>query len=84
MSMVISAAPNGVRPRVLAPAAPVRIALLGVGHVGGAVAGLLQQPAQSARFRIAAGLVRDLWPMRSTAIPMSSWKHSVAWSRPGR
>jgi len=28
--------------------------------VGGAVASLLQQPAQSARFRIAAGLVRDL------------------------
>ena len=38
---------------------PLRIALLGVGQVGGAVAALLRQPPFSCRFFVASGLVRD-------------------------
>ena len=60
MSTVIDAVYDGVQSRVSAPPTPVRISLLGVGRVGGALAGLLREPALSRRFALSSGLVRDL------------------------
>jgi homoserine dehydrogenase len=60
MSTVIDAAHVRVQAGVRPPSAPVHIALLGVGQVGGALAGLLQEPELSKRFQLASGLVRDL------------------------
>lgn len=56
MTMAVEAVGGDVR----APAASIRIALLGVGQVGGAVAALVRGSGLTARFTIASGLVRDV------------------------
>ena len=52
----------------------IRIALLGVGQVGGAVAALLRDPALRGRFTIVRGLVRDVRRERPSAsdVPLTS------------
>jgi homoserine dehydrogenase len=74
MSTVVDAVHNGVQAHVFAPSAPIRIALLGVGQVGGALAGLLQEPALSRRFNLSSGLVRDLARPRphATGVPLTA------------
>jgi homoserine dehydrogenase len=74
MSTVVDAVHNGVQAHVFAPSAPIRIALLGVGQVGGALAGLLQEPALSCRFNLSSGLVRDLARPRphATGVPLTA------------
>ena len=60
--------------RVFPPAAPARIALLGVGQVGGALAALARTPPVARRFRVTSGLVRDTSRARPLAadIPLTS------------
>jgi homoserine dehydrogenase len=56
MTMVAEA----VRGEVRAPVDSIRIALLGLGQVGGAVAALVRDSGLNDRFTIACGLVRDV------------------------
>ena len=64
MSSVIDVARGHVQARVRPQSQPVRIALLGVGQVGGALAALLQDRDCSGRFQFTSGLVRDLGRQR--------------------
>ena len=59
MSTVVEAVRASARACRPAARAPRRIALLGVGQVGGAVAALAREPHIAAHFRIGSGLVRD-------------------------
>lgn len=59
MTTVADAVRAHAHAQTLATRTPVRVALLGVGQVGGAVAALLREPAQSEQFRVVSGLVRD-------------------------
>ena len=59
MSTVVEAVRASVHAPHRAARAPRRIALLGVGQVGGAVAALAREPHIAARFRVGSGLVRD-------------------------
>ena len=74
MSIAIDAVYDGVQPQASPLRAPIRIALLGVGQVGGALVELLQEPALSSRFALASCLVRDLERPRPHAqkIPLTA------------
>ena len=56
-----------VRAGVYAPVTSIRVALLGVGQVGGAVAALVCGSRTDGRFTISSGLVRDLHRARPQA-----------------
>ena len=60
MSTVAGAVRANVHAPVSLARAPLRVALLGVGQVGGAVAALLRQSPISGRATLISGLVRDL------------------------
>lgn len=74
MSVVVDAVRAGTAARTLDFPAAVRIALLGVGHVGGAVAALVRTGPLADRFTITSGLVRDVTRERPTAahVPLTS------------
>jgi homoserine dehydrogenase len=71
MSTVVEAVRAKARVRTGPRSAAVRIALLGVGHVGGAVAALLRTNPLAGRFTITSGLVRDITRSRPNAAHVS-------------
>lgn len=74
MTTVAEAARAEPHARVSCTPAPARIALLGVGQVGGALAALARTPPVARRFRVTSGLVRDTARERPHAadIPLTS------------
>lgn len=76
MSIAVDAVRAGAPAVTSARAA--RIALLGVGHVGGAVAALLRTGPLAKRFRITSGLVRDASRDRPDAAHVSLTSDPVA------
>jgi homoserine dehydrogenase len=66
MSSVVDAVRTNSRVQA-SPEYPVKIALLGVGHVGAAVAALVRSDPLARRFRVSSGLVRDISRVRPGA-----------------
>ena len=73
MSIVVDAVRTDA-PALTAPPSTTRIALLGVGHVGGAVAAFLEAGPLAKRFTVTSGLVRDVTRDRPNAahVPLTS------------
>ena len=83
MSTVVEGVGADVRSAARAQA-PTRIALLGVGQVGGAVAALLREAPLARRFTVTSGLVRDAARERPHAahIPLGTDPHLALASDP--
>ena len=86
MTTVLNAVPAPARATAPAPKTEIRVALLGLGHVGGAIAGLANERNDAPhRFPIVSALVRDVHRPRAidtTRIPLTSDPAIALASRP--
>ena len=86
MTTVLNAVPAHARATAPAPKTEIRVALLGLGHVGGAIAGLARERNDAPhRFPIVSALVRDVHRRRAidtTRIPLTNDPAIALASRP--